>query len=292
MNVQMFNFWYFLFLILCFGSTIGLYFLLRHKSAKTQKIVLFSILVFALVLHFLKFLYPPYSTDNARMLRDSWFVNISGANIALFPFMFLSKDKKAKDYMFYIGLISGVASILFPLEPMQKANQSAEWIDIVRFYVHHNIIWSVPFLMVIFKLHTLSYKRVIFVPVYLLLNMSFVMINQLLQSELGFISLRGDDMFHITYKNSSMIWGPTGAFGQFLGAFCPKVFKTIPVGEFAGQTKYWPLLWLLFPAFILVTPVVFLISLIFDYKNFAIDIKKLNSYFKNKFKRNKYEVIG
>lgn len=293
MYIKMFNFWYFLFLVLCFGSTIGLYFLLRGKSEKTKKIVLFSILAFALILHFLKFLYPPYSTDNARFLRDSWFVNISGANIALFPFMFLSKSKKAKDYMFYIGLISGVASILFPQEPMLKTNQSAEWIDIVRFYIHHNIIWSVPFLMVVLKLHKLSYKRAIFVPMYLLLIMSFVMLNQILQSELGFIPLRGEDMFNINYKNSSMIWGPNGTIGDFLAVLCPDFFKTIPVGEYAGQEKFWPLLWLLCPAFILVTPVVFLISLIFDYKNFVADFKMLKNIVKSKFKKKyKYEVIG
>ena len=51
---------------------------------------------------------PPYSVDEARMLRDSWFVNICAANIALFPFMFLSKKECLKDYMFYIGAISGL----------------------------------------------------------------------------------------------------------------------------------------------------------------------------------------
>lgn len=207
--------------------------------------------------------------------------------------MFLSKSKKAKDYMFYIGLISGVASILFPQEPMLKTNQSAEWIDIVRFYIHHNIIWSVPFLMVVLKLHKLSYKRAIFVPMYLLLIMSFVMLNQILQSELGFIPLRGEDMFNINYKNSSMIWGPNGTIGDFLAALCPDFFKTIPVGEYTGQEKFWPLLWLLCPAFILVTPVVFLISLIFDYKNFVADFKMLKNIVKSKFKKKyKYEVIG
>ena len=93
----MFNGWYFFWLILSTVTILGLYFGLRDKSAKWQKGVLFGLLAFGLLLHFLKVYIPPYSVDEARMLRDSWFVNICGANIALFPFFFWSKNDKIKD---------------------------------------------------------------------------------------------------------------------------------------------------------------------------------------------------
>ena len=44
MFIAMFNGWYFFWLLLCSGVTVGLYFLLRNKSQKTQKAVLFGIL--------------------------------------------------------------------------------------------------------------------------------------------------------------------------------------------------------------------------------------------------------
>ena len=99
------------------------------------------------------------------MLRDSWFVNICGANIALFPFMFFSKNEKIKDYMFYIGVISGLIALFYPQEPMAKIDQLAEQLDIVRFYYHHWMLLTVPLLMVLFKHHKLSYKRVYTAPV-------------------------------------------------------------------------------------------------------------------------------
>lgn len=283
MNIQMFNFWYWFWLIISLGSTIGLYFLLRNKSAKTQKIVLFSILILGLVAHFIKFLYPPYSTDHARMLRDAWFVNICGANIGLFPFMFLSKDKRVKDYMFYLGMLGGLIAVFVPLEPIAKVNQAAEWIDIIRFYFHHTMLYAVPLLMVLFKLHTLSYKRVFWCPVYLLVVMLFIMLNQVFQSELGFIPLRGDDIINVNYKNSSLIWGPGNeSFAVVFTALCPKIFKTIPCGEYAGQTKYWPWFWLIVPAFVYLVPICFAICMIFDYKNFRSDFaivkSKINDY--------------
>ena len=287
MEIHMFNLGYFVSIILCVGMVVGLYFILRNKSQKIQKIVLWSFLFFGLVLHFLKPLFPPYSTDINRMYRDSWFINICGANIALFPIFFLCKDKRLKDYMFYVGLLSGIAATLLPLEPIEKVNQAAEWIDIVRFYYHHTILWAIPLLMVVFKLHTLDYKRLLWTPTIFLGVLLFIMLNQVLQSELGFIALRNDDFFNINYKNTSMIWAPKGGIGNFLSWFCPNIFKTVPVGEYAGQAKYWPWFWLIVPSFVLITPLSFGLCMIFDHKQFATDCKNLKTKISQKLNEKK-----
>ncbi len=171
MIIAMFNGWYFLWLLLAAGATLGLYFLLRNASSGLQKGVLFGLLLFGLLLHFLKAYIPPYSVDEARLLRDAWFVNICGANIALFPFFFLSKNKYVKDYMFYIGVISGLIALFYPQEPIAKLDQLAEFWDIVRFYFHHWMLLTVPLLMVLLGHHQLSWKRILSAPVGLLLVM-------------------------------------------------------------------------------------------------------------------------
>lgn len=273
MIIQWFNFWYFFWIVLSGGIFVGLYYLLRKRSQKTQKIVLFSILIFAVVLHFLKALFPPYSVDQDRLYRDSWFINICGANIALFPFIFFSKNKYIKDYMFYLGFLGGFIAVVLPLEPLAKIDQAAETLDIIRYYLHHNILWMVPTLMVMFKLHTLDYKRVWSVPGCLLMVMLFIMLNQVFQSELGFIPLRNNDFFLPNYKNSSYIWGGSNdVISKILAALCPKIFKTIPVGQFVGQVKYWPWFWLIFPAHIVLIPLCFAISLIFDFAHLKEDL--------------------
>ena len=278
MIISMFNGWYFFWLLAAAGATVGLYFLLKKCSVKVQKTVLFSLLVAGLLLHFLKVYIPPYSTDEARMLRDSWFSNICAANIALFPFMFFSRNDKVKDYMFYIGVISGLIALFYPQEPMAKVDQLAEQLDIVRFYIHHWELLAVPLLMVLLGHHKPSYKRVLVAPIGLLLLMLFIMLNQLFQAELGFVPLRWNPSFlDVGYKNSSYIWGPNpnDAIGSFFALFTPDFFKTVPVGEYAGQEKYWPWFWIIVPAFVLVTPVAFLMCMIFDGKTFARDVKGL-----------------
>lgn len=291
--IEWFNIWYFVFLALAIGAVVGLYFLLRNKSDKTKKIVLFSILVVGLIMHFTKVFYPPYSTDVARMLRDSWFVNICGANIALFPFLFWSKNKYVKDYMFYIGVISGLIALVYPQEPMAKSfsdeakaiaegyvdiygPQMEQWMDILRFYFHHWMLLAVPLLMVLLGLHKLSYKRVLSAPTGLLLLMLFIMLNQLFQAELGYIPLRNDDFYDVNWKNTSYIWGPDGdAIGEFLALFTPKFFTIVPEGPNAGTTKYWPWFWLIFPCYILVTLLAFGITMIWDHKAFVADVKAI-----------------
>ena len=278
MYISMLNFWYFFWLIIGAGLTVGLYFLLKNRSVKCQNTVLFLFLAVGFLLHFLKVYIPPYSVDEARMLRDSWFVNICAANIALFPFLFFSKKDAVKDYMFYVGVISGLIAIVYPQEPMAKVDQMAEQLDILRFYYHHWMLLGIPLLRVLLGHHKLSYKRVWVAPTGLLVLMLFIILNQIFQAELGFIPLRSDEaFFEIGYKNTSYIWGPgeNDAIGSFLAIFTPEFFKTVPVGPFAGQEKYWPWFWLIVPVFVLVIPLSFLLCMIFDGKGFWKDVKHI-----------------
>ena len=104
---------------------------------------------------------------------------------------------------------------------------------------------------------------------------------------MGFVPLRlSQDFFAIGYKNSSYIWGPNPneAIGEFFALFTPEIFKTVPVGQYAGQIKYWPWFWLIVPVYVLVTPIAFGLSMIFDHKALKADINHLKDRIANKKK--------
>ena len=79
----------------------------------------------------------------------------------------------------------------------------------------------------------------------------------------------------VNWKNSSYIYSPNlpDPIGQVFTLFCPDFFAKVPVGPYAGQVKYWPWFWMIFPVFILVTPLAFGLCMIFDRKNFVKDAK-------------------
>ena len=184
-------------------------------------------------------------------------------------------------------MISGLIALFYPQEPHAKSNQAGELLDILRFYYQHWMVLGVPLLMVLLKQHKLSWKRVWCAPTGLMILGLFIMLNQLFMSELGFIPLRDTDIIP-NYKNFSYLWVPLNGdgsmdpIGGFLATFTPEFFTKIPVAwsesEFAvGETKYWPWFWLIFPVFILVTPMSLLICLIWDFKNFKSDMIKIKN---------------
>ena len=180
--------------------------------------------------------------------------------------------------MFYIGIISGLIALFYPQEPMAKVDQLAETIDIIRFYYHHWMLLSVPLLSALLGHHRPSYKRVLSAPTILLAVMLFIMLNQIFQSELGFVPLRNNsDFFAVGYKNTSYIWGPgkNDAIGNFLAMFCPKFFKEVPAGIHEGELKYWPWFWLICPVYLLIPVLSFIFALPFDAKTLIKDAREL-----------------
>ena len=292
MDIEMFNGWYFFWMFIQIAATVGLYFALRKARPFVQDCVLFGLLLLGLAFHFLKMYIPPYSEviDGAYVItdrgwRDSWLVNICAANIGLFPFMYFFKNKYLRDYMFYIGLLTGLIVLVYPQEPIAKgdaAAQMAEIWDIYRFYFHHWMIMTVPLLMVLLKRHKLSYKRIWVAPAGMLMLMLFIILNQIFQSELGFIPLRNGNLIP-NYKNTSYIWGPLNQdgtmdpIGGIFAIFCPEVFKHLPVAwsgsaYAVGTVKYWPWFWMIVPCFVILTPLCFGISMFFDGKTFRKDV--------------------
>ena len=275
--VEYFNFYYFLYITFALSLLLGLYFLLRPRSGvsngknkKISTIVLFCILLSNFILHFLKLAFDSYQEFMPYAIRTITPENVCVVSVLIFPWIFLSKSKILKDYMFYMGIISGLGATIIPIDAIGR---NIFEFDTIRFYYCHIIIWVVPLLMVLLKLHTLDYKRILKIPFLAYLVLCLILINEIILTGAGFVHV--NHLFNNEIRNSALIFGPL-ADVEFLGKLftplTPKLFLTVPVGANAGAVYYWPILWLVIPSYIYICITALLLSLPFEYKNIKADL--------------------
>lgn len=287
-KLELFNWVYFIYIAFFLAALLGSITFLKHKSEEFNKRFISSLLFFSLIVHFCKLLFPPY-VDDEFAFRKITPENICALSTLIFPFIFLSQNKVLKDYMFFIGVLSGTLAVFLPIEAVGK---EAFCFDTIRFYVCHTIITVAPFLMVLTGLHKLDYHRLYKVPICFLLVFVIILVNEIILIEIGCVPLRSSTDLFATgedfYRNFSMVFGVSEDFiaiEDFLTFFTPEFFKRIPFGPHAGEKKYWPILWAVFPVYIYIGGLSFLISIFWEKDHMKQDIISARNYIKKYFVR-------
>lgn len=282
--VEFGNLWYFFFIILGAAIILILYFLLRNKSKKTIFIVLGSLLILNLLIHFLKLYIPPYNLDINFAVRELWFINVCGISVITFPIYFFGKNKTMKDFMFYLGVLSGFLAFVIPTEALGK---SVATLDLWRFYICHLIIILVPLLMVVLKVHEIDYKKIWKMPFCVIMTLMFIMVQQVIQAELGIVNLRNDNFYNINFVNPSLFWQPGDEpLAKIFTIFTFDFLKVVPFGINKGEPKYWPLFYMVPGIIVYFSVFPFLIGLPWQGKRFFNDIGNFLRIGNKKSKRN------
>lgn len=255
---------YYIYLLLCVGAFLGLYFGLRKKSKKVQYWVLFGVLAFNFVLHFLKLCFPQYIEKGfPEVIRKCSFENICAVSTMVFPFMFLSKSKACKDYMFYLGVISGIFGCV---APMPVKGLEFYQLEVMRYYICHASIWIIPLLMVIFGLHTLDYRRIWKTFAIYFLVLGVIIVNELILIRIGWVSTGTlEDFFNPADRDMGYAVGVPeefGGFAKYILWLTPKCFKD----------PYVPILWEFFPVIILGGAYALLLSMYWEHEHFKNDV--------------------
>lgn len=276
MILKLFSPIYFIMIFLAIILLVFFSIWLKNKSQKFTKIVISIIFFSSFIMHFLKLVFPPYNTDPLAF-RKVTAENICALSTLTFPFIFLlAKSLVLKDYMFYFGVMSGVVALLFPIEQL---NNDFFRFETIRFYFAHIVLIIGPYLMVYTNHHQLNYRRIYKVPLVFFAVLGIIVVNEVILTEIGLVPLRGSDLFDPKgYRNFSMIFGVVPELGfteEFLRLLTPKVFLKIPFGEYAGRDKYWPLIWLVVPTYILIPPLCFLLSWPWEKEHIKQDFKHL-----------------
>ncbi|MBE0700339.1 MAG: hypothetical protein IH571_01505, partial [Acholeplasmataceae bacterium] len=191
--VQMGNGYYFLYLIVGVLATIGIIKLLKKKSRGYRHWFLFGVLMASFFVHFIKVIFYPYTTLDYPFRRAT-FENICAVNTVLFPLVYLTKSKVLKDYMIMSGIFSGLVAFIIPVNAFSEyfdgillGYQSAFSIEIIRFYFNHLILFLVPFVLMYYKMHTISYKRAYKTILVFFGVLVLIFINELIITALGWV---------------------------------------------------------------------------------------------------------
>lgn len=263
MIINLGNIYYFIILGVFVILTLFIGVLLKNKSSKTQNNVLLFIAILNLVIHFLKLLIPQYRESLPTSFRKITFENICATTTIMMPFVMLCKNKIMKDYIFYIGILGGLAAIVYPTEAMGKELLN---LDVIRFYICHMILFIAPFYTVLFKIHELSLKRVPLFPLTFFVVECLILANEIILMEAGFVDFRGEDFLTYNYRNSNFIFGPTDYLKPIsdvmIDPLVPDIFKTVGDGPYKGEMKYIPVMWLVVPGFIYLSVIGGLICLL------------------------------
>lgn len=261
MIIKIGNGFYFMYIIIALIYFVSLYLILRKRSEKTQRIVLLVILFLNFSLHFIKQFFVPYINNFPTSLRRSTIENICAGSTVFFPFIFLIKKQNIlHDYMYFIGVCGGLAALLFPTEAI---NQPVFAFDVLRFYICHINLIVVPLTAALLGINRPRLKKFWAIPLIFLAQETIICLNELFLIKVGLVNSTWPQFFDRKIRNCSFVFGVAQEFDSLRFLFDPLVpyfFKTDAFHINGGTPFYFPVLWLIVPAFVYLIPVYILIS--------------------------------
>lgn len=277
------NLYYFVYIIAAVILTIGLVSFLNHRTQTFRHWFIFGLILFAFVVHFLKIFIPPYTTNVEFIYTKISFENICAVSTLTFPFLYFTKNKTLKDYMIMVGIASGILTFMFPVDAISEyfdgrivGQKEAFSLEVIRFYMAHYLLFLSPFLMMTYKMHTLSIKRAWRAPLVLIGVLVLIYINELVLTAIGWVPRT--ELYDPQFRNPSFIFGIRGdlsGLGQIILVFVP--FFMYSYNSVTMSYDFWPVVWLVFPAIFYGGAMVLIQMFIFDKDNTILFFKKLFS---------------
>lgn len=265
--VEFGNIYYCLYWIMAIGIFFVLFFVLKNKSRKTQYLVLFSLLLFNFALHFLKLFFEPYRSGLPGSFRKVSFENICAVSVLIMPWVFLYKKSKALNhYVFFIGVVGGVAAFIYPTEALGEAPFV---FDTIRFYVCHYILFLVPFLSALLGMFQPEIKKFWLIPLVFIMVEYLILINEIVLIKLDLVNSDLAAFLDRDTRNNAFIFGPTSDMGGISKAFTiftPPLFTKDIFNINNGVPFYWPVIWMVVPIFLYLPAIYIFISLPFNIK--------------------------
>ncbi len=190
--LDMFSLNHYLWLLIAAILFYVVYRLLRGLSNRNKWIFLFSLSVMAWIIHFSRIWLKP-----DLMPHEIFFVDLCGFSTMVYPFFLLSKNKVLKDYMYFVGGIFALSSLVWP----NNIAGDEIWIyNTIRFFFAHWILVGIPIFMVAWKLHKPNISHIGYMYLFVIVIAWYNMALSAMFVELGYVN------YLINYMG---LWGNT-----------------------------------------------------------------------------------
>lgn len=261
LKIQVGNGFYFMYICIAVVYAAAIALILRRKSRKTAYIVLLIILFLNFSLHFIKQAFVPYINNLPQSIRRSTVENLCAVSTVFFPFIFLIKKQTVlHDFMYFIGVVGGIAALFYPTEAL---GMSPFAFDTVRFYICHTNLMVVPLTAAIVGLYRPRLSKFWAIPLMFLVWEAIICLNEFFLMGVGLVDGEFSDLLNAGFRNSSFAFGVRPDFAwaaQVLDPLVPWFFKTDAFHINGGEAFYFPVLWLIGPAFAYLIPVYIIVS--------------------------------
>lgn len=266
--IQVGNLYYFLEIASAIFIFSIVYFLLKNRSERTKFSFLLIWCFLNFALHFLK----QFFYKSPDFLHKSTAENICAVSTLCFPFiMLMKKESPLHDFMYFIGMLGGLAGIIYPTEAIGRDFLNFET---MRFYFCHISLLLIPLLLAVLNIYKPKLKNVWTIPIFFLLYETIIMANTAILCFSKLVVREGFTSFQLfmsrQYMNNSFVFGPTddtGIIGKIIGSMALPFMKLDILNINNGDITYWPVLWLIIPSIVLFVPIYLLFSLPFIIKD-------------------------
>ena len=214
-----------------------IYLILRKRKEKTQRIVIFVLMLINVAQHLLKpyVWYPLY--HGVYDIRNISFCNICATSILLSPIIFICKNDAFKDACFYIGILGGIMSLWIV---SVEYGISIFHIEYIRYFSCHTLLMITSALPVLLGLQTLKLRNFWKVALIFLMYEAIVFLD-------NFIILSFENNFNWTYAYN-VVYEENQLF--ICHATSKESLKNSPLKDFDmkyviddGTCFYIPVLW-------------------------------------------------
>lgn len=248
----------------------GLCYLLRNKTKKVQKGVVFVLTLLNLLQHLLKiYIYPQYWGEPFGARSTAY--NMCAFLIMASPFILLFGSELWKNFITYVGTVAGGMSLCvayWMAEPVEEQ---------LRFVTCHALLLITSCLPAILGIYKINWRKCWRLPFVFCGCLMILIVNDVITYTLGIVGDVSNVTLHefLLLENPCWAMGPPADYpivGRIAGFFTPKVFSDVPI------------LWIVIPAFLIITGGAIGFGAVFDKVRFRSDFSAFGAYVKEKHK--------